>query len=91
MASDVRRETNEDRLNHRYLWLNIREDKSAIEIRAAKRVHVRGPGQIICSDSFNRVFDCSIRVYRPFGPISRVGPIVSKTRPIFSNIFVRVY
>ena len=31
MASDVRREANEDRLN-------IREDKSAIEIRAAKRV-----------------------------------------------------
>ena len=62
MASDVRREANEDRLN-------IREDKSAIEIRAAKRVWGAHAGQIICSDSFNRVFDCSIIVYWLFGPI----------------------
>ena len=37
MASDVRREANKDRLN-------IREDKSAIEIRAAKR-ECEGPMQ----------------------------------------------
>ena len=26
--------------------------------------NLRGPGQNICSDCFNRVFDSSIRVYR---------------------------
>ena len=38
----------------------LREDESAIEIRAAESL--RGPGQSICSDCFNRAFDCSIRV-----------------------------
>ena len=28
---------------------------------------LRGPGQNICSDCFNKVFDCSIRVYRFLG------------------------
>ena len=40
--------------------------------RAAERVE--GPRANFCSDCFNRVFDCSIRVYRSLGPISRVGP-----------------
>ena len=31
------------------------------------RESFRGPGQYVCSDCFNRVLDCSIRVYRSFG------------------------
>ena len=39
-----------------------------------KKENLRGPGQNICSDHLNEVFDCSIRVHRSLGPISRVGP-----------------
>ena len=37
------------------------------------RESLRGPGQNICSDCFNRVFDCSIRVYRSFGAHKQNG------------------
>ena len=37
------------------------------------RESLRGPGQNICSDCFNRVFDCSIRVYRSFGAHKQSG------------------
>ena len=57
MASDVRREANEDRLKR------IRER----DRNQGCRESLRDPGQNICSDCFNRVLDCSIKVYRPFG------------------------
>ena len=38
-----------------------------------RRESLRGPGQNICDDCFNRVFDCSIRVYRSFGAHKQSG------------------
>ena len=65
MVSDVRRKANaEDRLKRR------REH----DRNQGHRESLRNPGQNICSDCFNRVLDCSIRVYRSFGAISKVGP-----------------
>ena len=53
MASDVRRKANaEDRLKRR------REH----DRNQGRRESLRKPGQNICSDCFNRVLDCSIRV-----------------------------
>ena len=37
--------------------------------------NLRGPGQNICNDCFNRVFDCSIRECRSsWGPQAEWGP-----------------
>ena len=38
-----------------------------------RRESLRGPGQNICDDCFNRAFDCSIRVYRSFGAHKQSG------------------
>ena len=53
MASDVRREANEDRLKR------IRER----DRNQGRRESLRDPGQNICSDCFNRVLDCSIKTF----------------------------
>ena len=57
MASDVKREANEDRLKRR------RERYR----NQSHRESLRDPGQNICNDCFNKVLDCSIRVYQSFG------------------------
>ena len=66
MASDLRREATEDRLKRRR-----ERDRNQ-----GRRESLRDPGQNICSDCFNRVLDCSIRVYQSFGAhyLAKWGP-----------------
>ena len=46
---------------------------SVVTCLQGRRESLRGPGQNICDDCFNRVFDCSIRVYRSFGAHKQSG------------------
>ena len=48
------------------------------------REYLRGPGQNMCSDCFNRVFDCSIRVYRSFGAQGKMPQLPPSLRPCSS-------
>ena len=52
----------------------LRENRVWPRETKGRRESLRGPGQNIRTDCFNRVFDCSIRVYRSFEALKQSGP-----------------
>ena len=62
-----------EHLNSINITLSMRGPYNCSIFNQGSRESLRGPGQNICSDCINRVFDCSIRVYRSFGAHKQSG------------------